>query len=188
MYAVSGVNIRVVARRIGFMRLFVAVNFNWNTRTKLLALRDEVRKRSVRGSFVSPENLHLTLAFLDECSREQVVAAKKAMDKVIFDPFDIFIDSLGRFKRDGSDLWWAGVSESKELLKLQSNLTDNLISAGFVLDKKNYKPHITLGRKVVSRLAPRHVEPFGQTISKIDLMQSETIKGDLKYTPIYQVP
>jgi len=170
------------------MRLFIAANFNKDTRLKLIALRDEVRTRSVRGSFVTPENLHLTLAFLGECSPEQVAAAKKVMNKTDFVPFDIRIDSLGRFKRDGSDLWWAGVQENKSMLDLQRRLSDNLTRAGFLLDKNSFKPHITLGRKVVTRINPRRVETFGQTVSSIDLMKSESIDRVLTYTPIHSVP
>ena len=170
------------------MRLFVAVNFERNTLLKLLALRDEVRSHSIRGSFVLPENFHLTLAFLGECSPEQAAAAKKAMSKTAFKPFDILFDDLGRFRRDGSHLWWAGVRESRELLKLQRDLSENLSGAGFSLDKKKYKPHITLGRKVITHFNPRKVEPFGQRVSGIDLMKSEQINGKLTYTLIFRTP
>ena len=170
------------------MRLFVAINFDRDTRSKLIALRDEVRTRSVRGSFVSPEKFHLTLAFLGECNSKQAAEARKAMKKAVFSPFDIRIDSLGRFKRDGSDLWWAGVFENEELLKLHRNLSDNLTRAGFSLEDKTFRPHITLGRKVVSRIAPRSVEPFGQRVTKIDLMESENKMGAVTYTSIYRVP
>ena len=39
------------------MRLFIAINFNNNTRSRLLSLRDELRSRSERGSFTLPENV-----------------------------------------------------------------------------------------------------------------------------------
>ena len=170
------------------MRLFISINFDKAAHSKLIALRDNVRSFSVRGSFVQPENLHLTLAFLGDCSSEQVSDIKKAMKKTAFTPFDIYIDSLGRFRRDGSHIWWAGIRENKTLLKLQSNLSDNLIRAGFELDKGKYKPHITLGRKVVSRAAPSKVEPFKQTVTGIDLMESESFNNVLIYTSIYRVP
>jgi len=170
------------------MRLFVAVNFNAETRLKLLALRDELRTRAIRGSFVAPENIHMTLVFLGDCTPKQVSAAKKAMNKAAFSPFDICIDSLGRFKRSGSDLWWAGVRENDALLSLQRRLSENLTRGGFKLDNDSFRPHITLGRKVVSRTVPRSVEPFGQTVTSIDLMSSESINDVLTYTSIHQVP
>jgi hypothetical protein len=38
------------------MRLFIAINFNSDTRRGLLALRDDLRFRSERGNFSLPEN------------------------------------------------------------------------------------------------------------------------------------
>ena len=166
------------------MRLFIAVNFNNDTRSRLATLSDELRALSVRGNFSLPENIHLTLAFLGDCDLKQAGAARKAIDIISFDPFDIFIESVGRFKRGGGDIWWAGLRESKPLLAMQRTLTENLENAGFSLDKREYKPHITLGREVVTETSPWRIEPFGETISHIDLMKSERIAGKLTYTAI----
>jgi len=46
------------------MRLFVAINFNNETRAQLVSLRDELHSRSKRGHFSLDENLHLTLVFI----------------------------------------------------------------------------------------------------------------------------
>ncbi len=168
------------------MRLFIAINFTTETRSRLLALRDELRARSEFGNFSAPENLHLTLAFLGECDAKQTAAAKAAMDTISFEPFPLSIECVGRFRRDGSDIWWAGVYKDRALLNLQQSLTDKLISEGFVLEKRKYSPHITLGRKVVADASPWKIEPFGEMVGKIDLMKSERIQGRLTYTPIYE--
>lgn len=168
------------------MRLFVAINFNDDTRTQLLDLRDELRSCSEYGNFSLPENLHLTLAFLGECDLKQTAAVKAVMDTVVFEPFEAQVKAVGRFRRDGGDIWWAGLYASKPLLDLQRVLTDKLITAGFVLDRREYKPHITLGRKVETTAVPWQIEPFGETVSCIDLMKSERINGKLTYTAIYK--
>ena len=178
-------NFKIVVSKL--MRLFVAVNFNENVRSKLIFLIDELRLNSKRGSFVLPDNLHLTLAFLGECNDKQTDSIKKAMDEVCFESIDLVIDNIGRFKRNDGDLWWAGIQNNDILYELQRNLSNNLIRAGFNIDNKKYKPHITLGRKVISILAPYRTEPFGQSVSKIDLMKSERINGILTYTSIYHV-
>lgn len=167
-----------------FMRLFIAINFNTETCTQLLALRDELRIRSQRGSFTAPENLHLTLVFLGECDEEQTTAVKKVMSTINFEPFSICIDRIGRFRRNGGDIWWAGVHENKQLLDLQRELSDKLIAAGFNLDKREYTPHITLGLRVMTKESPWTIRPFRETVSRIDLMKSERINGKLTYTAI----
>ncbi|MCL1792334.1 MAG: RNA 2',3'-cyclic phosphodiesterase [Oscillospiraceae bacterium] len=168
------------------MRLFIAVNFNNETRSRLLALRDELRYKAQRGNFSAPENLHLTLAFLGECGDKQAAAVKSVLSVVNFEPFDITVDCIGRFKRDGGDIWWAGLRGSKPLVALQGELAEKLIAAGFFLDERKYSPHITLGREVITGAKPWQIKLFGETIGAIDLMKSERINGKPAYTSIYR--
>ena len=167
------------------MRLFAAINFNSKTQRRLLDLRDELSGKSRRGNFSFSENLHLTLAFLGECDSKQTAAVKSVLGAVIFEPFDISVYCVGRFKRDGGDIWWAGMRESEPLLTLQNDLTDKLAAAGFTLERRKYSPHITLGREIATDIKPWQIEPFGETVTAIDLMKSERINGKLTYTSIF---
>jgi len=167
------------------MRLFIAINFDDHTRSRLVALQDELRSYSERGGFVSPESLHLTLVFLGECNDLQTENIKRIMDETSFELFNMQFEKLGRFKRDYGDIWWVGVHENPTLLDLQRSLSDKLIRAGFSLDRKKYTPHITLARKVVTTMSPRQTEVFKQTVSRIDLIKSERINGVLTYSSIH---
>jgi hypothetical protein len=42
-----------------------------------------------------------------------------------------------------------------------------------------------MGREVVMDTAPWQIEPFGETVSRIDLMKSERVNGKLTYTASY---
>lgn len=168
------------------MRLFIAINLSSDTRSRLVAVRDELRSHSKRGSFVPEDNLHLTLAFLGECDLEQTASAKSAMDAIEVNPCVLRVERLGRFKRQGGDIWWAGLREDKALIDLQRDLASNLMASGFVLDSRKYNPHITLGRRIVTDTLPWRIEPFGETARIIDLMKSERIGGKMKYTSIYR--
>lgn len=168
------------------MRLFVAVNFNTETCSRLDSLGRELRLRSRQGNFSVPENLHLTLAFLGECTTAQVASAQAALDGISYEPFPICIEGIGRFRRDGGDIWWAGVQHNNNLLTVQRELTDKLVAAGFMLERRKYSPHITLGRRVVTDVLPWTIEPFGEMVNKVDLMRSERIGGKLIYTVIYE--
>ena len=166
------------------LRLFVAINFNHETKGKLIALQDELRARSKRGNFTLPENLHITLSFLGDSAPEQAAAAKAVIDSLHFDPFAVSIESLGCFRRDRGDLWWAGVNRNKPLLGLQRRLTDGLASVGFEPEKRKYSPHVTLARQVVTDAIQWPIEPFGEAVNKIHMMKSERINGKSTYTPI----
>ena len=168
------------------MRLFIVINLSEDTRGRLLTLRDELRSYSRQGNFSLPENLHLTLAFLGECDARQTTAIKAVMDVISFESFEMMIERIGRFKREGGDVWWAGIRDNKILFNLQQNLTAGLRARDFILDKRKYSPHITLGREVISEASPRQIDPFGETVSNIELMKSERIGGKLTYTAIYK--
>ena len=165
------------------MRLFIAINFNNETRSCLLTLCDELRGKSQSGKFSMPENLHLTLAFIGEVSQKKVDTIKAIMDTITFSPFAVTIDRLGTFSR--GTLWWAGLREDKPILDLQHEVEHKLALCGFEMDGRKYHPHITLGRQVVIDMKPWQIEPFGETVGTIDLMKSERIGGKLVYTAIY---
>jgi len=167
------------------VRLFIAINFSEETINRLLLLCDALRENSSRGSFSHPDNLHLTLVFLGECETKQTPAIKSAIDMAAFEPFDLTIERVGFFKRDDGDLWWAGVQDSQQLSDMQRDLAEGLRAKGFQIEKRKFSPHITLGRRVVTSAKPWQIEPFGETVSWIDLMKSERLSGRLTYTAIY---
>jgi len=166
------------------MRLFIAINFNDNTKTELPALRDELCEKSQRGRFTAPENLHLTLAFIGEVSPKKVDTIEAIMDTVEFAPFTATMNRLGTFSR--GTLWWAGLREDRPLMLLQREVEHKLALCGFEMDGRNYHPHVTLGREVVTDVKPWQIEPFSETVGSIELMKSERINGKLTYTSIYK--
>ena len=167
------------------MRLFIAINFNADTKDRLQALSDELRKVSSRGRYSLRENLHITLAFLGECGAERIATVKSVMNEIVFNPFNLQIDRIGRFNRNGGDIWWAGVRKNSTLSELHQNLSARLKEQDFYLEARKFSPHITLGREIVTKAQQRQIEPFGKTISRVDLMKSERINGKLTYTAIY---
>ena len=174
----------VVGREKLTMRLFIAINFNNNTRARLLDLCDELQSRSERGRFSLPENLHLTLAFIGEVSPKKLEKIKAILDTVIFDPFEVSIERLGTFSN--GKLWWAGFRKDKPLMILQREIEYKLALCGFEMDGRKYSPHITLCREVITDAVPWQIEPFGETVKSVKLMRSERVNGKLTYTAIHE--
>ncbi|MDR1603353.1 MAG: RNA 2',3'-cyclic phosphodiesterase [Gracilibacteraceae bacterium] len=164
------------------MRLFIAINFNDETRSRLLALRDELRGKSLSGNFTAPENLHLTLVFIGEVNPKKVDKIKAIMDTVTFAPFTATVERLGTFSR--GTLWWAGLRDGNPLKDLQREIEHKLALCGFEMDGRKYSPHITLGREVVTDAKPWNIKPFSEMVTTIELMKSERISGKLTYTAI----
>lgn len=167
------------------MRLFIAVLFDDDTVDRLVELRDALHDKAVHGSFVSRDNLHLTLEFLGECDSAERNKAIEAMRSIDFSPFDITMNRIGCFTRPDGDTWWVGAEESGALMGLQRNLHRELEGRGLRLERRRYKPHITLGRRVIGSMAAGAIEAIGCTVSGFDLMLSERIDGHMVYTSLF---
>jgi 2'-5' RNA ligase len=172
------------------MRMFIAVNFDNDTRQKLFNIQSRLKMLGT-GSFSPTENLHLTLAFLGEVNPDRVSTIRKIMDEVNFHTLHLTFDRVGSFKRKDGDIWWAGLAQNYALSELQKDLIDELRKAGFPLEDRTFVPHITLARRVklnknVDKSALMEA-PFSTTASTVSLMLSERINGKLTYTEQYSV-
>ena len=173
------------------MRLFIAINLCEEMKDCLTTAIEELKKRAAQGNFTRRENLHLTLAFLGAVGSERAGAIKSAMNRVHEEPFRLSLTGSGRFRRNGGDIYWAGVEKSRELLSVHRQISVELEHAGFAPEKREYSPHLTLGREVrlldPSKDIHESLPVSGQEmqVSKISLMKSERINGKLAYSEIY---
>ncbi len=169
------------------MRLFTAINFSAETKRALADVQQKLRQCSNGGNFSREDNLHLTLVFLGEVAPARVDYVKRAMDSVAAAPFTLSLQGLGSFKREGGDLWWIGVDGGSALTALQTQLHVSLSAQGFTIEKRQYKPHLTLAREVHLRenAALPQFAPIQVLADKISLMKSERLQGKLVYTEIH---
>ena len=99
--------------------------------------------------WVDPNNIHITLKFLGETPVDEIPAIAEALKASTQDvqPFDIKLARTGIF---GSyyhpRVIWAGIDVSDELLKLSANVVAKLEAIGYLSDRQNFVPHLTLGR------------------------------------------
>ncbi len=161
------------------MRLFAALPLPDELGRVLLRAQDELRARGVRANFSREENLHLTLAFLGET--ERVRAAQEAVLSLRAGSFDLTLAGWGCF----GDLLWAGVRGSRALDGLAARVRAALDGAGLSCDRKPFRPHITLARRV------RPGVPDGFSIpartgraERVTLFSSTREDGRLVYTPV----
>lgn len=173
------------------MRLFVAVNFSQEVKEDIFRLVQELKGQSQNGTFTRRENIHLTLAFLGEVEKNRLQAVKDAMLAVEFPSLNIVFDHLGRFSRREGDIRWLGAKNNPHLLKLAQDLNCSLLEAGFDIDDRPFKPHLTLGRRVKASPLP----PAGNSLEnpievhcpRISLMHSQRLNGVLTYKEIFTV-
>ena len=166
------------------MRLFIAINFLEEIKDSLVDAIKDLKEQSLGGNFSRRENLHLTLCFIGETTKVNVI--KKIMEKIESESFELSFKGFGRFKRKEGDIFWIGVEQNPKLIALWRYLTDELIAEGFDIEDRDYKPHITMGRKVLTQKYPSIDVPDERfKVTKVDLMKSEHINGKLTYTPLF---
>lgn len=157
-----------------YLRLFIAINLAAETKNSLGRFIEELRPHAVRGRFTSIDNLHLTLAFIGETDRISSLIA--AMDKLDAPSFSMAFTKLGRFSRPGGDTYWLGV-QGAGLTTVHSQLEAALGQEGFPIDKRPFRPHLTLGRGLAfaQKFDPNAVilDPLtGERVKGISLMQT----------------
>lgn len=173
------------------MRLFIAINFDRKTKQLFSDMSNFLRAYSVSGTFPGKENYHITLAFLGECEKNDLIKIRRCMDGVSTGPFRIVSDRLGHFGTGAERLYWAGIMNEPRLQEAHASLSKSLRNEGFSLDNKAFKPHITLGRKIKLRSGfdPEQFKnrflPVEYTATKISLMLSQRIGSGMTYTELY---
>ncbi len=164
------------------MRLFISINFDEDAKSRMLAVQRRLRQKGQgRGRFTSPDNLHLTLAFLGEQPEESVPVIKEIMSTIAVPQMTLRFSDVGCFRqgsgrrgsdRRGSELWWIGTESDPALISLQKDLVRKLRAAGFSVDGKKFVPHITLAREMdIGRL---EAEEYGSRAAAAERRQADS--------------
>ena len=161
------------------MRLFIAIQLDEAAKEYLSSVQDQFREFNVRGSYTPEENLHLTLAFIGDYPDPDKVM--DALESVWDGPFEITFSDVGRF----DDLWWIGIQDNEALNQLVKRVRHSLSEAGIPYDKKRFKPHITLLRRVdFAAGGPEQIVTEARTmkVSGVSLMRSTQGKHGMIYS------
>ena len=144
------------------------------------AARDRLAMHAVRlatqlaGKPVPPEKIHLTLTFLGEVAEED--RAQGVAAAIRSATFEACFDRVGTFR--GAKVAWAGSSRpAAAMIELQSALESSLRAAGFDLEERPFRPHMTLVRRISRTLAPEPIEPIAWTAREFSLVRSDTSTG-----------
>lgn len=138
--------------------------------------------------------MHLTVEFLGEIQDDRVDLIKGIMDELEFEAFTMNLSKIGYFKRPEGNIYWLGIKYNSILFNINKKIHQGLIDKGFLLEDREYRPHITLGRKVKLKdgFNTNELEDFVKKIEiyidKVDLMKSEFINGKLIHSLVYSRP
>ena len=174
-------------------RLFTAIDLPHDWLFSLEKTTGFIRNQGVRARFVPTNRIHLTLNFIGETEREDEII--EALMKLA-PPKEALIAAGpgGLFKRRGGDLIVRLLSPSPEFLDYQRREKEVLLSLGFAMDRRPYRPHLTLAREASGAFL--HSEAFGQAFGDLApftpeaslLYWSHFEDGRLHYKPLQAFP
>lgn len=176
------------------MRSFLALNLPDSVRECLSDIQSKVKTISNgSGTWSSSENMHLSFAFLGEITNNQadilmrLLSQKTSRQK----SFKLTLGHIGFFQDERSATLWCSVNPSNDLKSLVSTIYGTVIDAGIRFDRKPFKAHITLGRKVNLqnvRLSSIEVPQLEIPVDGITLYKSVLTSDGPIYTELGCVP
>jgi 2'-5' RNA ligase len=130
----------------GPQRLFLALWPDSAVRVALLEARAWVGP-AMAGQWMKPDNLHLTLAFLGEVGPERWPEIDRVAEVVAAGPgFSLVFDRAEFWRRNGI-VCLAASQTPGPLQDLAEGLARGLGAAGFPMESRPYRAHLTLARK-----------------------------------------
>lgn len=165
----------------GSLRLFFALWPDDEVRKQLGKIQREATLQH-RGKVVQVDNLHITLAFLGNVPETDLPCLENMAEHIRFTPFTLQLDHLGVFSR--ARVLWLGATDVPDALQvLADKVGDGVAGCGFELDKRPFKAHLTLMRKV-SHLRDFTIKPVNWQINSFCLVQSHTYSEGVQYEVI----
>lgn len=136
---------------------FFAVKIPEQTKLMMKDLLESLKEKFPFKRWVHHEDLHITLAFLGFAPSDKLINAIKNVNDAVggVKPLKLEFKGLGIFGSPNSPrIFWTDTKESKELVMVRNKVYKACLDAGFQLETRPFRPHITIARNWVGQ------EPF----------------------------
>ncbi len=111
--------------------------------------RLKVLLTGARIKWVDHEKMHITLTFIGNTPANKIREVSGIMDNHVpsYPAPDLFIKGIGVFRNpDHPKVIWLGVDPMPGLNDLKDKIDRDLRHDGFNIERREFKPHLTLGR------------------------------------------
>lgn len=129
---------------------FYAVKLPSTIKKQLQKLCSEYRHELLFSRWVHEDDYHITLAFLGSSTNLQLRESNQQIEEMLSSSknFSLTINQLGIFGQEPSPrIFWAGLADSSALAEVRGKVVMACREAGFTIESRPFKPHITLARK-----------------------------------------
>ena len=124
------------------MRCFVAIRPTEDVLDRLESLASLVPV----GRTPPRDNLHLTLAFLDELAPEDVNDIHQALSEITHPPVPVAFQGIDLFGTSRPVILHAVVEADPLLVHLHEKIVQAARGCGIALKRRRFRPHVTLAR------------------------------------------
>ena len=131
------------------MRLFFAAELDDTIAQELESAITPLRALEPGLAWVAPEKRHLTLRFLGDVDEESLPTLLQLTDRLAAThrPFDMELGGIGGFPNvRRARVLWCGVEQEPRLELLHHDLELALETAGYELEGRPFRPHVTVAR------------------------------------------
>jgi 2'-5' RNA ligase len=180
-------------------RLFIAAELPQEVIQNVNQIVKQQWSKEINGvKWVDRQQYHLTLKFLGDTSIDQIPAISQICQQSTSDNLHLplQIQGFGVFpNQQKPSVLWAGINQAETLIVYQRKLDKNLNQLNIPLERRAFKPHLTLARikdyfpmsQLNSLLAPisngNELLNVNTSICAITLFESELSKQG----PIYKI-
>ena len=163
-------------------RLFFACWPDPPTRAAMAAAsREPLRGSACRA--VPPDGLHVTLAFLGAVDEASRLAAQAVAAGIAAAPFELCFDRIEHWRK-AQVLAAVPAATPEAARQLAGQLGAALARAGFQLEARPWRPHVTLARKLVRHAGGSPFVPVRWPVSGLALVESLARPGGVRYEVI----
>ena len=157
-------------------------------------LKSTVEPKGVKVRWVMNGKMHLTLKFIGNTTQGSIDNLNEALFNVVKSAkvINLSISGTGAFPVKGRpNVLWLGIKgDIDELKQLTVNINNSLEPLGFITEKRDFLPHVTIARIKSNQKKIPNISNYLNTtftelpmkIVKISLMQSESFSKGTFYT------
>ena len=162
-------------------RLFFALWPDEKTRKQIAIITRQLEQQKLK--LVKYSNLHITLEFLGEVSDDDRDALIDKASRLNHKPFDLELTETGWWRKP--QILWIGTNHiPTSLLELVESIHQCVRQQGLTPDSREYKPHMTLARKVKRKIHINETFHIPWHVDHFVLAESRTLETGVEYQVI----
>jgi len=155
------------------IRAFIAIDLPDSIKSDLVRIQDALKQHEHSCvKWVDPNGIHLTLKFLGNIDAETTPRITESISRAVENTpnFELGLGKLGVFPglRAPRVIWLGIVGEITLLSALQVNIESHVSPLGFPIEKRDFSPHLTLGR-VRENASAHERQRLGEVVSSMQV-------------------